>query len=128
MGEIILDSSVVIAFFNPADKHHQAARTAVANEVGRFKISILSVTETLVRAAAVSEKTKLHFLSGLTKNFAPFYPFDAEVASLAASVRASTGLGVPDAIISATATVAKATLWTCDARLAKLHKGARLIA
>ena len=128
MGAIILDSSVVIAFLNSSDKHHIAAKSAIEASNSSFKISILTVSETLVKASGLSESRKKELLADLSTAFAPFYPFDLEVAVLAASVRAKSPLRLPDAIVSATATINKAELWTCDAGLAKAHKGARLIA
>ena len=127
MGAIILDSSVVIAFLNSSDKHHMAAKSAIEASNSSFKISILTVSEVLVKASGESEKRKRELLADLSTAFAPFFPFDLEVAVLAASVRAKSPLRLPDAIISATATINKAELWSCDARLAKAHKGARLI-
>ena len=128
MGEIILDSSVVIAFLNSSDKHHSAARSAIEGSTSNFKISIITVSEALVKASGHSEKRKRELLSDLSAAFSPFYPFDLDVAVLAASVRAKSELRLPDAIISATATINRAELWSCDARLAKNHKRARLIA
>jgi len=128
MGAIILDSSVLIAFLNSSDKHHMAAKSAIEASNSSFKISILTVSEVLVKASGESEKRKRELLADLSKEFSPFFPFDLEVAVLAASVRAKSPLRLPDAIISATATINKAELWTCDAALAKTHKGARLIA
>jgi len=128
MGAIILDSSVVIAFLNSSDKHHIAAKSAIEASNSSFKISILTVSETLVKASGLSESRKKELLADLSTAFAPFYPFDLEVAVLAASVRAKSPLRLPDAIVSATATINKAELWSCDARLVKAHKGARLIA
>lgn len=128
MGAIILDSSVVIAFLNSSDTHHIAASSAIEGANSIFKISILTVSEALVKASTVSEKRKNELLADLSAAFSPFYPFDLEVAVLAASLRARSPLRLPDAIISATAMINKAELWSCDARLAKIHKGARLIA
>ena len=128
MGAIILDSSVVIAFLNSSDKHHIAAKSAIEASNSSFKISILTVSETLVKASGLSESRKKELLADLSTAFAPFYPFDLEVAVLAASVRAKSPLRLPDAIVSATATINKAELWSCDARIVKAHKGARLIA
>ena len=128
MGEIILDSSVVIALLNSSDKHHLAAKSAIEGSNSIFKISILTVSETLVKASGVSESRKKELLADLSAAFAPFYPFDLEVAVLATTLRAKSPLRLPDAIISATATVNSAELWSCDARLATVHKGARLIA
>ena len=105
-----------------------AAKSAIEASNSSFKISILTVSEVLVKASGESEKRKRELLADLSTAFAPFYPFDLEVAVLAASVRAKSPLRLPDAIVSATATINKAELWSCDARLVKAHKGARLIA
>ena len=128
MGAIILDSSVVIAFLNSSDQHHMAANSAIKASNKIFKISILTVSEALVKASGDSDSRKRELLADLSRAFSPFYLFDLEVAVLAASVRAKSPLRLPDAIISATAMINKADLWSCDARLVKAHKGARLIA
>ena len=128
MGAIILDTSVVIAFLNASDKHHMAANSAIEGSNSIFKISILTVSEALVKASGNSDNRGRELLADLSTVFAPFYPFDLEVAVLAASVRAKSPLRLPDAIISATATINGAELWSCDGRLVKAHKGAHLIA
>lgn len=128
MAGIVLDSSVVIALFKPADKHHGAVKKAVAAMEERLMISTITLAEVLVRPARLSQKEAVHKAGLLRDYFGLAIAVTSEIAELAASVRASTGLTIPDAIISATASTIKATLWTCDGRLAKLHKGARLIA
>ncbi len=127
MGAIILDSSVLIAFLNSSDSHHISAKSALESSHTIFKISILTVSELLVKAARESEKRKSELLADLSQEFSPFLAFDLQVAVLAASIRAKSSLRLPDAIISATASVHGATLWTCDGALAKAHTGARLI-
>lgn len=104
-----------------------AANSAIERSNSIFKISILTVSEALVKVSGHSDSRKRELLADLSTAFAPFYPFDLEVAVLAASVRAKSPLRLPDAIISATATINKAELWSCDARLVNAHKGARLI-
>ena len=128
MAGIVLDSSIVIALFKPTDKHHGAVKESVAAVEERLMISTITLTEVLVRPAQLSQKEAVRKAGLLRDCFGLAIAVTSEIAELAATVRASTGLTIPDAIISATATVNKATLWTCDARLAKLHKGARLIA
>jgi len=128
MAGIVLDSSVIIALLTPFDKHHTAAREAVAEIEERLMISTITLTEILVRPAKLSHKACSEMAEDISKQFGEPINLSSEIAITAALVRASTGLTTPDAIISATASVAKAKLWTCDARLAKAHKGARLIA
>jgi predicted nucleic acid-binding protein len=127
MESIVLDSSVVIAFLNPEDRHHKAARRALEAAKGRFQISTITVTESLVLAARRSSAVADEFLADLEKFFGPFIVLDGEIALAAAKLRAKTGLATPDAIISASATKAKAGLWTFDKALAKAHRGAALI-
>jgi len=105
-----------------------AAKSAIEASNSSFKISILTLSEVLVKACQESERRKSDLLADLSKEFSPFFPFDLEVAVLATAIRAKSSLRLPGAIISATATVNKAELWTCDAALAKAHNGARLIA
>ena len=127
MAGIVLDSSIVIALFKPTDKHHGAVKESVAAVEERLMISTITLTEVLVRPAQLSQKEAASKAGFLRDYFGLAIAVTSDVAELAAAVRASTGLTIPDAIISATATVNMAALWTCDARLAKLHKGAHLI-
>jgi len=124
---VVLDSSVVIAFLNPEDRHHRAARKALESPKVRFQISTITVTESMVLAARHSDALANELLVDLNKFFGPFLVIDSQVAVAAAKLRAKTGLATPDAIISAGATQAKAGLWTFDKALAKAHRGARLI-
>jgi predicted nucleic acid-binding protein len=128
MESVILDSSAVIALFNSADHHHSAIVNAMAGSSATFSISTMTVTETLVAPARVSQRELEAFGSALANSFGEFHPIDTEVAVRAAGIRAATGIATPDAIISATALAKDLRLWTCDKRLAKIHKGARLIA
>ena len=128
MAGVVLDSSVVIALLKPADKHHYVAQEAVAGSEEKVTISTITLTEVLVRPAQLSHSACSEMADELYSHFGEPISLSSQIAIAAALVRARTGLSTPDAIISATASVNMATLWTCDARLAKLHKGARLIA
>ena len=125
MGLVLLDSSVLIGLINPDDKHHALIMQNFETS-SLYAISALTLTEVLphavtkgvAKAAYESFAQKLHQIVDVSQ----------EIAVSAAHVRSRTGLRTPDAIISATATLTKAALWTCDAVLAKAHKGARLLA
>jgi predicted nucleic acid-binding protein len=127
MESVILDSSAVIALFNSNDHHHGAIVAAMAGSSATFSISTMTVTETMVAPARISPRELEAFRSALAKSFGEFLPMDTQVAIEAARIRARTAIATPDAIISATAAVLSLTLWTCDKKLAKAHKGARLI-
>ena len=124
MGLVLLDSSVLIALINPIDKHHNVVMQNF-EAASLYAISALTLTEVLPHAAAKGSMQEVY--AKFAQKLHQIVEVSQEIALSAAFVRAQTGLRTPDAIISATATAAKATLWTCDARLAKFHKGARLI-
>ena len=124
MGLVLLDSSVLIGLINPNDKHH--VRIMENFEVSSvYAISALTLTEVLPHAVArgVADEAQSRFAANLHQ----IVDVSQEIAVVAAHVRANTGLRTPDAIISATASTIKATLWTCDAALAKAHNGARFL-
>lgn len=125
MGLVLLDSSVLIALINPSDRHHLAA----INSYDPHSIliaSALSITEVLPRA--ISEGKEETFWSHIGPYIQKVFPIDLEIASLAAKIRSELRLKTPDAIISATARICEAELWTFDAKLAKATPGARLLA
>ena len=124
---MILDSSVLIALFNDADSHHEAATKALGESKGEFEISTISLSEAL--SSDLSDAERYEMNRDIKKHFSPFHPVDERVAFLASQIRASKrAIQTPDALISATAILAKAELWTFDRQLAKNHPGARLIA
>ena len=125
MGLVLLDSSVLIRLINSDDKHHALIMQNFENS-SLYTISALTLTEVLPHAVANGVAKAAH--ESFAQKLHQIVDVSQEIAVAAAHVRARTGLRTPDAIISATATAARATLWTCDAALAKAHKGARLIA
>ena len=127
MGKVILDSSVIIALFNDADAHHVAALRALGESKNNFEISTVSLAEALSSVLSDSERNEMN--DDLKKHFSPFHPVDEKVAFIASQIRAATkSIQMPDALISATAILAKAELWTFDRKLSNNHPGARLIA
>ena len=127
MGKVILDSSVIIALFNDADAHHVAALKALGESKNNFEISTVSLAEALSSVLSDSERNEMN--DDLKKHFSPFHPVDEKVAFVASQIRAATkSIQMPDALISATAILAKAELWTFDRKLSNNHPGARLIA
>lgn len=126
MGKVILDSSVLIALFNDADSHHEDAIKALGESKGEFEISTISLTEAL--SSDLSDAERYEMNRDIKKHFSPLHPVDEKVAFLASQIRASKrAIQTPDALIGATAILAKAELWTFDRQLAKNHPGARLI-
>lgn len=122
---MLLDSSVLIAILNPEDRHHQRAIDSYSSD-DQYLISALSLAE--VMPAAIKSGRASVVRQRLGEIARVVVDLDSAIGAAAAQVRVETGLKTPDAIISASASAHKAQLWTCDAGLAKAHKGARLLA
>jgi predicted nucleic acid-binding protein len=121
MGLVLLDSSFLIALANSDDQHHLRA-VATYKPEHRYTISAITVTE--VMAGATTAKSEEETWNQLNRFIAQIHPVDGETARLAARTRLTKGLKTPDAIISATAIVQQAELWTFDGQLAKATPGA----
>lgn len=127
MGRVMLDSSVLIALFDPHDVHHEVVISTLKATENRYEISAIVLMETLVAPFAEKPSLAGHMRAKMAEAITVVHPLTEEVAVAAARIRAKTKMKVPDALISATATLVGAQLWTLDQRLAKAHKGAVLI-
>jgi len=127
MGRVMLDSSVLIALFNPNDGHHEMVVSKLDSEDNQYEISAIALMETLVAPFAAKPDRGDHMRSEMAEAIAVIHPVGEDVAVTAAKIRARTKMKVPDALISATAILVGAQLWTLDQKLAKAHKGAVLI-
>lgn len=127
MARIILDSSALLAILNSSDVHHDVMAEHLRGRTDQFSISTITLVETLIYAFRHSPRAGQKYKASIDHAIKEIFPVDAEVALEAARVRAKSGMKTPDAIISATATLAGAELWTLDRKLAKAHKGAVLI-
>jgi predicted nucleic acid-binding protein len=128
MGRVVLDSSVLIALYDKTDIHHEIVVRKFEQNLDRYEISTLTITEVLTAPVTALAQSKERIRQALKIAISELHPVTEEIALSAADVRVKTGLKTADAIISATATLMGAELWTLDARLAKAHKGAVLIA
>ena len=127
MGRVTLDSSTLLAILNPGDAHHAVVVMHLTGRADRFSISTITLVETLVYAYQQGSRQGARYKVLIDSAVKEILPVDQNVALEASKVRARTNLRTPDAIISATATLARSQLWTLDQRLAKAHKGAVLI-
>lgn len=128
MGRVVLDSSVLIAMFYDGDIHSKSVVKKLEEEVHSYLISTISLAETLIQAYRVSFEEGERIMGRILYAIPEVIVVDAIVASEAARIRAKTGMKIADSIISATATLNEAQLWTLDRKQAKAHKGAILIA
>jgi predicted nucleic acid-binding protein len=127
MGRVILDSSVLIAFYDEVDAHHLAVHRQFEASLDQYEISALTITEVLTAPLARTSSNREKLLHAVKAAIQKVHPVTEEIAVHAGEVRVKSGLKTPDAIISSTATLAGAILWTLDQKLAKAHKGSVLI-
>jgi predicted nucleic acid-binding protein len=128
MGRIVLDSSVLIAMFYSGDVHFEVVARKLREEENTYIISTISLAETLTYATGKGSRATDLIVSRIRGAITEIVDVNQEIAIKAAGIREKTKIKIPDAIISATATFARAELWTLDNKLAKAHKGAVLIA
>ncbi len=128
MGRVVLDSSVLIAMFYDGDTHSTSVAKKLEAEEHSYLISTISLAETLIEAFRVSTEEGERIKGRILYAIPEVVNVDANVASEAARIRAKTGMKIADALISATATLNGAQLWTLDRKQAKAHRGAVLIA
>jgi len=105
MGAVVLDSSVVIALFDPADAHHEASAAVVramrdAEDNMILPASVLS--EVMVAAYRHDPGTVPRRLAALDAAFGSPRAVDREVALRAAELRGRhRSLRLPDALVLA---------------------------
>jgi len=109
---VLIDTSVLIAYFEPADATHQVAAVLIDEFVrtGRNAaiVSPITVMEVLVRPLRVQPASAQHVHDFLTHwpNLT-LLSTDLHIAQEAASLRATYHLKAPDALIVATGIVAQ---------------------
>jgi predicted nucleic acid-binding protein len=95
---IVLDASVLIAYLNGADSHHDRAERLLADHIDEeFGVNSLTLAEVLVaptRAGRVEEVRRT-----LAELDVHELPFPAEPATDLARLRADTGLRMPDCCV-----------------------------
>jgi predicted nucleic acid-binding protein len=114
---IVLDASPVIALFNSADAHHEAAASLLAEHAaGGFGMHPLTLAEVLVGGARVGRANQM-MAELRAMGVSQLTPPDDEPLLLA-ELRSTTNLKLPDCCVLATALRQTASLVTFDAGLA----------
>ncbi|HTE68428.1 MAG TPA: PIN domain-containing protein [Actinomycetes bacterium] len=117
MGVALLDTSIVIAALNRHDALHQAASRALRAERDRHALAMSALTyaEMLVGPLRAGERSV-----EIVERFAAqvrIVDLSPSIARLAAELRATRGLKLPDAVIVATGLrLEAAVIVTADAR------------
>jgi predicted nucleic acid-binding protein len=127
---IVLDASVVIAFLDPADSHHEAAAVALAANRGEDLVLPASAyAEMLVgplRRGAQAVTLAKGFIADFAMRIEPLSP---EIARHGAALRARhPALTLPDALVLATGDVLEAgAVLTADRAWPRVSRRARVI-
>lgn len=114
---IVLDASVLIGHFEPADAHHaQATELLKSHILEPFAASVLTLAEVYVGASRAGHADRLRRL--LTRLHVESLDIPAEAAERLGELRASTGLKMPDCCVLYAAEQHGAAIATFDATLA----------
>lgn len=112
MGLIHLDAGVIIGFLDGADSHHDGARGALSDALGRsdrLSIAASALAECLVGPARRGPQAVDFVRTMLDRLPVLVVELDAEIATRAAVLRARhRSLRLPDALVIATAATAGA--------------------
>ncbi len=115
---IVLDASVVIAFLDPNDHHHQrAAELLEDHAVHGFRMHQLTLAEVLVGAVRTGRGSQL--LDNLTTIGVAAHQASASEPLILAELRATTGLRMPDCCVLAVAQLEGLPLATFDQQLTR---------
>jgi PIN domain nuclease of toxin-antitoxin system len=124
----VFDASVVIAFLDANDSHHERAIDVLAALTADRILPASAYAEVLVdpwRRGVEAVGAVRRFVSDLGIRIEPL---TADVAERAARLRARhRSLRLPDALVLATADVLDADVLTCDRTWARLTRRARVI-
>lgn len=126
MGPVVLDASVLIAFFSSRDAHHDDATDLVRNLLAQRRsllISAVTYAEILVHPLRQSNEPAIDEF--LERARISIVPIDRAIAAAAARLRAFDPLKLPDAITCATADTYDAELATFDDQQRARHAAAR---
>lgn len=131
MGEVVLDSSVLLGFLDPDDAHHAAALRVVTDAVAAGDTIVLStavLAEVLVGAARQGPKVRAAAESRLMEAIDRLHPVDRDVAVHAAEIRAKhRTVRMPDAMIIATALALNGRVVTADKRWAVVDERVEVV-
>lgn len=120
---IVLDASVLIAFFSGADAHHVAA-TELLTAAGAEDLVVSSMTLAELLVGPAREGAVDALLEALARLEVGEELFPGDVAVRLARLRAETGLKMPDCCVLLAAETAEAeTVGTFDGRLGQVARG-----
>lgn len=129
MARLVLDSSVLIAYFNTVDAYHAPAITRLRRASGDECVLIASVlAEILVHPYRVGPEAVSEVEAALAALRMVVLPIDAGLARRAAELRASnTRLRLGDALVIAAGDALDAEVVTADASWSRISRRVRVL-
>lgn len=123
---IVLDAHVLIAHFDPSDKHHERASRLLLSATGdSLGASTITLAEVLVGPARVGQLDRARNALLQLQIIGLLVDDNASVGL--AQIRADTDLKMPDCCVLLAAEQAGATLATFDERLASTARSRGLV-
>jgi len=129
VGLSVLDTSVLVAFLDPDDPHHQGSVRAMGESRTRHRLVVPAVAyaESLVRAYRQGERAAQKVL-GFFDAATIIEPIDERIARAAARLRAKHRIRLPDALILATGIELRADeVLTADRRWRSIDRRVKVI-
>jgi predicted nucleic acid-binding protein len=121
---IVLDASVLVAFFEPEDEHHERALDVLQRGAREpWGASVVTLAELFVGPARRSHADLARAVAAVRRIGVAEIALPAEAATLLALLRAGTGLPMPDCCVLAAAETHEASVATFDRRLAACATG-----
>ena len=129
MALLVLDSSVLIAYFSPDDRHHERAVLALRASADDERIIVASaLAEILVHPNRSGPTAVARIEAALSALLARVEPVTERLAHRAAELRARhSSLRLGDALVLATGDVLNARVLTADKSWVKLSSRVRAL-
>ena len=124
---ILLDTNVVIAFLDPNNDNHQAARQATEGQDRKYVISVFSVIECLVNAYSHDYEYAIAYELSMRTLIKDRLDINNQIAIKTSELVGRKIALLGDAIIWATAEFHGLVLWTLDRRLANKSPNIRYL-
>ena len=125
MAGLILDSDALIALMNVNDVHHKSIIKRLFQTQDGFSISVITYSEALIRSFETGKESLM--IERINELVNEIIEVTKSIAEIAADLRTSLKIKLPDSLIAATAIEKGLTLITFDEKLAKRVPGAELL-
>ena len=127
MGEILLDSNVVIAYLEPENENHEISTAALLESENHYFLASLSIAECLLIAFREGYEFAIEALHKIKLLVTSVLGLSEEIAISAAQIGATHNVKLADSVIMATARSYEIELWTLDRRLANKSPNIRYL-